>query len=52
VCHGKSKFITAKANLSQQEQNTNGKSKLLTAKQKSNHWSAVASFTPLQLHVM
>jgi hypothetical protein len=56
IHHGKSKFITARANYSRQEQITHGKSKLLTAKQKSNHWSAVwsavASFTPLQLHVM
>jgi hypothetical protein len=43
IHHGKSKFITARANYSRQEQITHGKSKLLTAKQKSNHWSAVWS---------
>jgi hypothetical protein len=32
IHHGKSKFITAKANSSRQEQITHGKSKLLTAR--------------------
>jgi hypothetical protein len=32
MCHGKSKFITAKANSSRQKQITHGKSKLLTAR--------------------
>jgi hypothetical protein len=35
MCHGKSKFITAKANSSRQKQIHHGKSKLVTAKQ--NH---------------
>jgi hypothetical protein len=36
MCHGKNKFITARANSSRQEQIIHGKSKLLTARANSS----------------